>query len=148
MFSGYFCWTGLLEEKLSFELFEKQDDKDAFLEKIRSVSRNLSEFPLEELQEIQTDNDAQIFGLQQRSMGELLRPKGESRCMNYSEFLEKWSDPTFRRMFEPLTSFIDGIDRSRQRPWRRLELTLKSLGELDNECKKLLGLGSTKSSPR
>lgn len=30
LFSRYFCWTGLLEEKVGFELFDKQDDKEAF----------------------------------------------------------------------------------------------------------------------
>ena len=144
LFSRYFCWTGLLEEKLSFELFDKQDDKEAFFARIRAVNRNLSEFPLDQLQDIKSEEDSQIFNLQQRSMGETLRPKGESRCMNYSEFLERWSEPNFRKSFEPLTTFIEGIEPSRQRPWKRLKLMAGSLSELEKDCKKLLGLESTK----
>ncbi len=89
LFSRYLCWTGILEEKLSFELFDNQDDKEAFFARIRAVNRNLSAFPLAELKDIKSEEDSQIFSLQQRNMGETLRPRGESRCMNYSEFLER-----------------------------------------------------------
>jgi hypothetical protein len=34
LFSQYFCWTGLLEEKLSFKLFDNQHDKEAFFPRI------------------------------------------------------------------------------------------------------------------
>jgi hypothetical protein len=118
LFSRYFCWTGLLEEKLSFELFDKQDDKEAFFARIREVNRNLSGFPLYQLQDIKGEEDSQIFNLQQRNMGETLRSKSESRCMNYSEFLERWSEPAFRKSFEPLTTFIEGIEPTQQRPWK------------------------------
>jgi hypothetical protein len=107
LFARYFCWTGLLEEKLNLELFDNQDDKEAFFKRIRAVNRNLSAFPLDELQDIKSDEDSQIFSLQQRLMGETLRPRGESRCMTYSEFLERWSEPNFRKSFEPLTTFIE-----------------------------------------
>jgi hypothetical protein len=145
LFSRYFCWTGLLEEKLSFELFDKQDDKEAFFARIRAVNRNLSEFPLSELRDIKSVEDSQIFNLQQRSMGEALRPKGESRCMNYAEFLERWSETSFQKSFEPLTTFIEGLEPSRQRPWERLKLMKVSLSGLEKECKTLLGLEPTKA---
>jgi hypothetical protein len=139
LFSRYFCWTGLLEEKLSFELFDKQDDKRAFFKLIGKVNHYLSVFPLDQLQDIKSEEDSQIFNLQQRSMGETLRPKGESRCMNYSEFLEKWGEINFRKSFEPLTNFIEGIEPSRQRPWKRLKLMMEPLSELEKNCKTLLG---------
>lgn len=144
LFSRYFCWTGLLEEKLSFELFDQQDDKEEFFARIRAVNRNLSAFPLEQLQEIKSKEDSQIFYLQQRSIGETLRLKGEARCMNYSEFLEKWREPNFRKSFEPLTTFIEEIEPSRQRPWKRLRLMTGFLSELEDDCNRLLGLKSTK----
>src|SRR5215467_7481259 len=53
-------------------------------------------------------------------MGETLRPRGESRCMTYSEFLERWSEPNFRKSFEPLTTFIEG---NRAKPGTSLETT-------------------------
>ena len=140
LMSRYFCWTGLLEEKLSFELFETQDDKDAFLDKIRTANRKLATFPMQELKNIKDEKDQQIFGLEERSMGELLRSKDETRCMNYSEFLEKWSEPTYRQKFEPLASFIDGIEPSRQRPWRRLSLMQCGLIDVQYESRKILGL--------
>ncbi|WP_407157681.1 hypothetical protein [Bradyrhizobium sp. STM 3557] len=147
LFSRYFCWTGLLEEKLSFELFDKEDDKEAFFARMREVNRNLSGFPLDQLQDIKSEEDSQIFNLQQRSMGETLRSKSEPRCISYSEFLERWSEPNFRKSFEPLTTFIEGIEPSRQRPWKRLELMREALSELERDCKKLLGLKSTKADP-
>jgi hypothetical protein len=144
LFSRYFCWTGLLEEKLSFELFDSQDDKEAFFKQIRAANRNLNAFPLDELEGIAGKEDLQIFNLQQRNIGETLRPRGEARCMNYSEFLERWSEPNFRKSFEPLTSFIEGIEPSRERPWKRLDLMMGSLTELEKSSKKLLGLETTK----
>jgi hypothetical protein len=135
-----FCWTGLLEEKLSFELFDKQDDMKAFFARIHRVNRNLSALPLDQLENLKSEDDSQIFNLQQRSMGEMLRRKDESSCMNYSEFLERWGEPSFRKSFEPLTTFIEGIEPSRQRPWKRLRLMAASLRELDKDCEKLLGL--------
>ncbi len=144
LFSRYFCWTGLLEEKVGFELFDKQDDKEAFFARLREVNSKLSAFPLDQLQDIRSEEDSQIFTLEQRSMGETLRSKDESRCMTYSEFLERWSDANFRKSFEPLTTFMNGIEPSRQRPWKRLKLMMMSLNELEKDSKKLLGLESTK----
>jgi hypothetical protein len=69
LFAQYFCWTGLLEEKVSFELFDNQDDKKAFFEQIWAVNRNLSEYPLDELKGIKGEEDTQIFKLQQRKYG-------------------------------------------------------------------------------
>ena len=144
LFSRYYCWTGLLEEKLSFELFDNQDDKEAFFARIWAVNLNLSRFPLDQLQDIKSDDDLQIFNLQQRNMGETLRTGDEPRCMTYSEFLEKWREPNFRKPFEPLTTFIEGIEPRRERPWKRLKLMMGSLSELEKDSKKLLGLEFTK----
>lgn len=144
LFSRYFCWTGLLEEKLGFELFDDQDDKKAFFERIRALNRNLSGFPFAPLNDIKSEQDSQIFNLQQRSIGETLRLKGESGCMNYSEFLRRWSEPDFQTSFEPLTTFIGGIEPNRQRPWRRLKLMTAALRDLEKDTEKLLGLQSSK----
>jgi hypothetical protein len=71
LFSQYFCWIRLLEEKLSFELFERQTDKDTFFNKVEEVARTLASFPLRELNGIPGRGDLQVFRLQQRAIGEI-----------------------------------------------------------------------------
>jgi hypothetical protein len=114
LLSQYFCWVHLLEEKLSFELFEKHAEKDAFFDKVRAVGRTLSSFPLKELAGISGTGDRQVFGMQQRAMGERLAVADglNTRCMRYSDFLEKWTDSAFRTQFDALTQFVDRLEPS------------------------------------
>jgi hypothetical protein len=144
LFSRYFCATDLLEEKLSFELFEKHELKDRFFEKVHAVGNVLSEFPLQKLDEERIGDltDRQVFGLQQRAIGEsLVAPDGaDSRCMRYSEFLQKWKDPSFQLVVEPLTTFIKEVGLETKRPWKRTELMSDALEELRRKCRELLSL--------
>jgi hypothetical protein len=140
LFSQYFCWVRLLEERLSFELFERHSDKDDLLKKIRDVRRTLSEFPLAELRGLSGAGDRQIFCLQQRGMGEMLALSDgvNLRCMRFSEFLQNWSEPEFRHRFEPLTRLLDGIGPTNAHRWKRLELMGIALERLHGECRRLL----------
>jgi hypothetical protein len=68
LFCQYFCCIRLLQESLSFELFEKHQFKDEFFESVYAVGEKLSDYPLQEL--INCQQDAQVFNPQQRALGE------------------------------------------------------------------------------
>ncbi len=140
LFCQYFCWVRLLQESLSFELFERHEAKDNFFEKIHDVGRKLSAYPLGELQSLAKGGDRQVFSLQQRAMGEAVtvREGTEVRCMRYSEFLLKSTDPDFTRLLDPMTRFVDRLQPSNERRWKRLELMAKALEDLQQQCKLLL----------
>ena len=140
LFCQYFCWVRLLEEKLSFELFEKHDVKDSFFANVRAVRRYLGTFPLLELKDLTESGDRQVFSLQQRALGEaLFVPDGnELRCMRFSEFLEKWAEPAFKGLFNPLSRFIGELTPENTLRWKRLELMAQALEELRLECVRLL----------
>jgi hypothetical protein len=139
-FCQYFCWVRLLEESLSFELFEKHEAKDIFLESIHAVGINLSAYPLDELRNLAHSGDSQVFNLQQRAVGEAVavREGTELRCMRYSEFLMKWTESDFTRLLDPLTRFIDRLRPTNERRWKRLELMENALEHLHQQCIKLL----------
>jgi hypothetical protein len=104
LFGQYFCWIRLLEERLSFELFEKHDLKDAFFERVRAANHKLSGFPLDELQGLSDeDEDRQVFTLEQRAIGELLAINEDNRfyCLGYTRLLDKWIDLAFRERVDP-----------------------------------------------
>ena len=140
LFCQYFCWIRLLQESLSFELFEKHEAKDEFFGKVYAVGRNLSAYPLKELDGLPSSEDFQVFNLQQRAIGELLivQDGAERRCMRYSEFLQKWTDPVFKRLLDPLIRFVDRLRPTDSRRWKRLELMLQSLEDLHEQCRVLL----------
>jgi hypothetical protein len=45
LFGQYFAWVQMLQEELSFELFQTQQDKDDFLVAIAEVAKSLARFP-------------------------------------------------------------------------------------------------------
>jgi hypothetical protein len=139
IFSRYFCWVRLLEERMSFELFEEHFQKDRFFEKIRSVRHKLSKYPLDELDDAHSQNDRQIFSLEQQALGEVMivSDNNELRCMRYNEFLDKWSDETIKKRFSSIAEFIDRLEPDNGR-WKRLELMRDALKQLHEECRRLL----------
>ncbi|MFK4502879.1 hypothetical protein ABIF86_007170 [Bradyrhizobium japonicum] len=140
LFAQYFCWVRLLEERLSFELFEEQVEKDQFFQKVNEVGRTLSEFPLRETEEISHPGDIQVFRLQQRALGETLYVGDGTnlRAMRYSEFLEKWNDAKFKRRFDPLAHFLNKLEPKEKSRWKRLVLMREALQELQSTCEHLL----------
>jgi F0F1-type ATP synthase membrane subunit b/b' len=140
LFCQYFCWVRLLEESLSFELFEKHEVKDNFFESIHAVGRKLSAYPMEELRNLTRGRDCQVFNLQQRALGETvtMREGSDLRCMRYSEFLVKWSDASFTHVLDPMTRFVDRLQPTDERRWKRLELMAEALEHLHQQCKRLL----------
>jgi hypothetical protein len=140
LFCQYFCWIRLFEEKISFELFRKHQEKDSLRDKLRDVERTLGSFPLEELESLSGKGDRQVFRLQQRAMGEALASAEglEPRCMRFSDFSEKWDEASFRQRFDPLTRFLDRLRKEDKHRWRRLELMKEALEKLRLECEGVL----------
>ena len=140
LFAEYFAWIRLLQERLSFELFESQDTKDRFFEMVASVSAALGRWPHENV--TGKGEDAQVFALQQRAIAELSidRNKDEPSVLDYPEFSQAHDcDARFRQILAPLVALIETVTPGTKR-WRRLEETRDALRELKLECHELLGL--------
>ena len=140
LFCQYFCYVRLLEERLSFELFEKQDDKDHFFERVHEVGQTLSSYPHRGLAELSGTGDRQVFTLQQRALGEAMAVGigDECRCIRYAEFLSKWNCSKFRETYEPLVRFIESLEPRHEHRWRRLEMMSEALEKLHDSCLRLL----------
>ena len=141
LFGQFFCYIRLFEQNLSFEIFEKNETKDKFFHHARAVGKNLSSYPLKELIGLPGEKeDCQIFTLEQRAIGEnmTIYDNNDYKCMGYAEFVERWDDKKFQEKFKSLIRLIDGLSRSNQHRWRRLELSLESLKKLRSECERLL----------
>ena len=119
----------------------------SFSRRFHDVRNTLSLFPLDELNSIDDTRDRQIFGLEQRAVGEALIVATGNRpnCMRYSEFMQKWHDPTFLKTQEPLIAFLEGSDPHLMRPWTRLTLMSKALEELEKACRQQLSLDPKKT---
>jgi hypothetical protein len=141
LFGQYFSWIRMLQDDLSFELFETQTEKDLFFRAIRNVSHSLSSFPLSNNYDCK-GKDTQVFSLQQRAIGELLiiREGNLKRCMSYPEFLENMKNKEFQYHFQPLINLIDGIRPDDGCRWKRLEATAIALKDLEKICKELLNI--------
>jgi hypothetical protein len=92
------------------------------------------------LKSLVKSGDRQVFKLQQRALGEALfvLDGSELRCMRFSEFLEKWTQPAFKPFFDPLSRFIDQLKPENTLRWKRLELMAQALEQLRLECERLL----------
>jgi hypothetical protein len=145
LFAQYFCWTHMLQQELSFELFRSQKEMKDFFARISAVSGKLSDFPpyfnAEKKEYDGSGNDTQVFRLQQRAIGEMLAARREERrsCRAYSWFLTKLKDPDFSAAFDPLRKLLVAT-KSEERRWKRLIDTHVALVELQQECSRLLQL--------
>lgn len=141
LFGQYFCWIRLLQERISFELFETPDAKDKFFSLVIAASKSLGSYPLKGLHPCE-GKDAQMFALQQRGLGEALI-EGETeggRCMSYHRFLQAIEEPVMQSHLTPLNILLDGLTPAYECRWKRLEITRKSLAELADYCEELLQL--------
>jgi hypothetical protein len=147
LFGQYFCWTLMLRQELSFELFRSQKEMKDFFYKVDRVNGKLSDFPpLFEGNKKEYDGDgqdAQVYRLQQRVIGELLATRRGNRraCRSCAFFLSKLADQNFNRAFDPVRKLVDGL-QPKDRRWKRLLDTHSALVELQNECNRLLQLPS------
>lgn len=140
LFADYFAWIRLLQEQLSSELFKSQETEDRFFKAIWAVTSALSRWPMEGI--VGKGQDAQVFFLQQRAIGEFLihRDGEKARSMTVPEFLEALDrDQHFRTILDPLYVLLEAVKPETKR-WSRLEKTLEALHDLRNECRDLLQL--------
>jgi hypothetical protein len=142
LFAEYFAWVRLLQERLSFELFESEETKERFFAAMWQVSKALSSWPKEEV--TGSGPDAQVFALQQRALGELViqRGAGDPRPMSLPEFLEAYGAgrDAFPVLLKPLRDLVEDV-RPKTKRWARLSLVHKELREFEDECKRLLRVG-------
>jgi hypothetical protein len=149
LFADYFAWIRLLEERLSFELFESEKTKDEFFKSIWAVKNALGHWPLEKdkggdsRKEIKDGGrDTQVFALQQRAIGELMIQSTSDgpTTLSLPEFLAAYdSDPSFRDHLEPLRALLESLERNGKR-WKRLRATSQALADLHDACERLLGV--------
>jgi hypothetical protein len=142
LFANYFAWIRLLQEKLSFELFESEQVKERFFDAMWRVSKALSDWPRPEVDG--WGRDAQVFALQQRAIGEAVikRDTEGARPMTVPEFLSAYdnkNEATFNAILEPLRELVEDLERDTKR-WARLSLTLSELHDFGDECRELLKL--------
>ena len=142
LFANYFAWIRLMQEKLSFELFESKQVEERFFGAMWRVSKTLGDWRRGEIGG--AGRDTQVFALQQRAIGEALiqRDTEDPRPMTIPEFLSAYNnkkEPTFNATLEPLRELVDGLERGTKR-WARLSLTLTELQAFGEESRALLEL--------
>jgi hypothetical protein len=139
LFAQYFAWIQMLREQLSFELFQSEQTKVEFFKRIRAVGKPLADLPYAPLTNC-SEEDRQVFRLQQRVIGELmiLRDSNTPRCMSYPDFLEKLKEPSFEHHFEPLRALLENVSPGNNCRWIRLEETRKALYDLMEYCQQVL----------
>ena len=142
LFGQYFCWIRLLQEQLSFEFFETQEEKDTFFYYIQKVSKCLGSFPP---LYVCKGKDTQIFTLQQRAIAEalIMRESESSRCIRYHEFLEKMEEPLISYHLAPLRMLLEDLSPNEDCKWKRLNATRDALYNLKNYCEELIQLKKT-----
>jgi hypothetical protein len=145
LFAQYFAWIRLLEHEMSPELFSSKLAKENFFKAVHAVSSALARWPDDRV--VGEGQDAQVFRLQQRAIGEMLiaRESENPRVMSYAEFLaarETDVDGRFGQTLKPLERLITGIAPDSRR-WARLRLAREALIDLRSECDQLLGLDRT-----
>jgi hypothetical protein len=157
-FAEYFAWVQLLRERVSLELFESQDSHKRFSNATWEVTKALGDWPIErdvvenrrvftregagETKASSTQEDAQVFALQQRAIGELLieRDTEPPRVLTYRAFVDAFhSDALYASLFEPLRSLLRDLEPETKR-WTRLECTFTALTALEHECRTLLSV--------
>ena len=138
-FSRYFCWIGMLEEELSFEVFQSHKDMDEFMGNVIAVSKALGDYPPHY---DGTGNDTQVFRLQQRAIGEgmAIREGRRRSCLGYNVFVSRRADATdkqLRPFLAPLEKLIDCL-KPGERRFARLLAVRKALKGLEEHCRLLL----------
>ena len=140
-FSRYFCWIGMLEEELSFEVFRSHKEMDEFMGNVIAVSKALGDYP-PQTPLAGTGNDTQVFRLQQRAIGEALAIRDGRRraCLGYNVFVTRRADTAdtqVRPFLVPLEKLIDCVKPGELR-LARLDTVRNALLVLKENCRRLL----------
>ncbi len=136
LFVQYFCLMRLFEQKLSFEFFASQKEKDEFVSVLHKVSHALSACP-----PVYPGNgkDIQIFRLQQRAIGEAFIAEKDSGdlCVSYPRFLTRLKNSEDTVVLAPIFRLIESV-RPHDRRWIRLEAVHNCLAKLEEHCLNVL----------
>jgi len=138
-FSEYFCWVRMLEERMSFEMFRSQEQKNAVFRAFAEVAAALRSFP----PPFDCDgDDAQVFIFQQRAIGEMMMREigGRPACLPYHEFEMKFQEVEVAARIAPLKSLLENLSPQSDCRWKRVSLTLTKLHDLGLVCRELLRL--------
>ncbi len=146
LFANYFARTRMLEETLSFELFNSQAEKDRLFGALRSVSKALGSYPPKYTC---SGLDIQIFRLQQHALGELIirRENDKDRCWTYPEFVDGMKKAVVSDYFASLQQLLERVHPDDDCRWKRLIETNRALQELDTVCRDLLDLPEVDAVP-
>ena len=137
-FAQYFASIERFKQEMSFELFRKGvPDKDHLIDRIDAVAGSLSDFPRDG---VCKENDAQVFTLQQRAMGDLLSADASGKLISFAEFGERIQAPRYKRTFEPLRRLLKDVTPEDCR-WARLQLCRTALKDIAQTCEELLSPG-------
>jgi hypothetical protein len=136
LFAQYFHWVRRMQVEMSFELFETQDDKDQFLNRLWQVSDALSKWPLGNED---APFDIQVFVLEQRGIGEAVTVRAEaSRCLDFAEFMEAWEEGPLDARLAPLRRLLEDVEPGPNGRWQRLQMVEQALGQLEQHCREIL----------
>lgn len=152
LFGQYFCWSRIVENRLTLDVLGDAAARDGFLELIRKVRATLSTFPMADLKDRfphahlpagNSGGDAQVFALQQRAMGEAMQTGSDDapRCLTFVEFCRRWEkgapdEDSVRDLFAPLEAVVSEVRPDGPR-WSRLTLMRQALAELRSECERV-----------
>jgi hypothetical protein len=140
MFAKYFCWMGLLEDRLNFDFFDSAEERDAFFDQMWKPRTTLAQWPLRKMDLSDCSGpDRQIFAIEQRGIGAAMcvTENGERGCLSYAAFLEKKDDPPLQNLLKPLRSFLEALTPDSCRG-KRLLLMHEELAEAREQWKKKL----------
>jgi len=136
----------MLEETLSFELFNSQAEKDRLFGALRNVSKALGSYPPDYSC---SGPDVQVFRLQQRALGELIirRENDKDRSWTYPEFVDAMKKREVSDHFTSLRQLLEGVRPNDDCRWQRLIATNRALQELATVCRDLLDLPNVNAAP-
>ena len=139
LFASYFCWVRMLQDRLNFELFRTQAEKDKCFSAIDGVNSALRKFPPP--YECKGP-DTQVFNMQQRIIGEMLivQERNHPACMTYNEFLTRLQDKQFAERLAPIRNLLKNMNPQEDCRWKRLKATRHALTDLESYCKELLNI--------
>ena len=141
-FGQFFASIQMLMQDLGIDRFSVEQNYPLLFSKIEHVVRAIDGFPPDFLQpyEYCEGNDAQVFLLHQRALGELMivSENNTKRCMRLTEFYETLRDQRFKIALAPLIGLLQGISPEEECRWKRLDATLDRVIQLRGVCEELL----------
>jgi hypothetical protein len=123
-FAKYFCWMDLLSERLTFGFFDSLEAREEFFQAMWTPRGPLTWYPYRPPVPCSGD-DAQVFAVQQRGIGEAMRvgQNGDIRCLSYAEFLIRQHEPDLAAQLAPLRVFLERLTPDTCRGRRLMQMS-------------------------